>query len=169
MISSKLSNYLTSATYLEQVLSLQAAVAEFAAEFESSQMHGQMLRQVRLLREALVAAGLLAYKGSLSRVHSKVVEEVVPLSEKHLAVTLIALKNLDLAHCAGIFIPEHAEGACRGHRLLNLDRAEIEVTAELHMNLRALRDLLLHLCVRYVVADEHLGHLTAVFRQRNLI
>ena len=168
MISSKLSNYLTSATYLEQVLSLQAAVAEFAAEFESPQMHGQMLRQVRLLREALVAAGLLAYKGSLSRVHSKVVEEVVPLSEKHLAVTLIALKNLDLAHCARIFIPEHAEGACRGHRLLDLDRAEIEVSAELHMNLRALRDLLLHLCVGYVVAGEHLGHLAAVFR-RNLV
>ena len=121
-------------TYLQQVLSLQAAVAQSAAEFESALVHRQMLGQVRLLREALVASGLLAHKGSLPSVHSEVVEEVVPFPEKHLAVTLIALKNLDLAHGAGIFIPEHAEGAGRRHRLLDLNGAEIEVAAVLHMH-----------------------------------
>ena len=91
------------------MLSLQAAVAQFAVEFESPQMHGQMLRQVRLLREALVAAGLLAYKGSLSRVHSKVVEEVVPLAEKHLAVGKVTLQNLHLSLCSGILVLQNTE------------------------------------------------------------
>ena len=121
-----------------------------------------MLSQVGLLREALFTTGLLTDKGSLSRVHPQMIEKVVPLPEKHLAVGLVALQNFHLAHSARIFIPKHAKSACRGHRLFDLDRVEVEVSAELNIDLRVLWDLFLHLKVRYVIAGDNLGQITTI-------
>ena len=72
-----------------------------------------MFGQVRLLGEALIAPGLLAHKGSLTRMHPQVVKEVVPLAKEHLAtaVFVIALEYLYLAHCTRIFVTKDAEGA----------------------------------------------------------
>ena len=53
-------------SYLQKMFSLKATVTNLALVFSSPQMHRQMLGQVSLLGEALVAAGLLAHEGSLT-------------------------------------------------------------------------------------------------------
>lgn len=73
------------------MITLQIAITELAAEPEATQMHRQMLGKVRFLGEALIAAGFVADKRSLTRVHTQMVEEVVPLSEEHFATILVAL------------------------------------------------------------------------------
>ena len=72
-------------------------------------MNRQMLVQIRLLGKALVAALLRAHKWSLFGVHSQVVEEIVPLAEKHLTVGEIALQNFNLSLSPWVFIFQNPE------------------------------------------------------------
>ena len=110
-----------------------------------------MLRQVGLLREALVAAVLCASEGALAGVYAEVVEEIMPFPEEHAARGVVALQNFDEAHRPRVFVLEDSELACRRHCLLNLDGAEVEVAALLDVDLGGARDLLLHLSVGDVV------------------
>ena len=134
-------------TYLEEALAVEDSAAKSARVLVAALVHGQMLCQIRLLREALVAGGPGAHEGPLTRMHAQVVEEVVPLAEEHVAVVEVALEDLDLAHGARVFVLEDAEAARLRHRLLDLDRAEVEVGAVLHAHPGAERDLLRELSV----------------------
>lgn len=57
----------------------------------------EVLVQVRFLRESLLAALEVAHEGPLARVHSQVVEEVVPLAEEKVAAVYFALQYFDVA------------------------------------------------------------------------
>ena len=98
-------------------------------------MDRQMLSQVSLLGETLVAAKLLTDEWPLTRMHSQVIKEVMPLAEKHSAILVVAFQNLDLAHRARIFVFKNAKSAGRRDCLLDFNRTEVKVTAVLDMNL----------------------------------
>lgn len=51
----------------------------------------QVFRQVGLLCEALEATGLMADEGTLACVHTQMVEKVMPLSEEHATLLVVAL------------------------------------------------------------------------------
>lgn len=86
-------------------------VAELALEPVSSHMHSQVLRQVCLLRETLIAAWLLTDKWSLASVNPQVIEEVVPFAKEHPAMLVVTLQNLDLSHCPRIFVLKDTKSA----------------------------------------------------------
>ena len=85
-------------TYLAEVFVGERALAELALGCVAALVDSQVLRQVGLLGETLVAAGLLAYEGALPCMDPEMVEKVMPLAEEHAAVLEVALQNLHLAH-----------------------------------------------------------------------
>ena len=72
------------------MLGLEKPFAEFALVLASAHVHGQVLGQVCLLCKALIAARLVANKGALACVHTEMVEKVVPLSEEHSTIRVVA-------------------------------------------------------------------------------
>ena len=94
-----------------------------------------MLVQICLLGEALVAALLWAHKWSLFGVDSQVVEEVVPLAEKHLAVGKVTLQNFHLSLCSGILVLQNTEQPCGWDLLFYFYRAEVKILSWLHLDL----------------------------------
>ena len=106
--------------------------------------------EICLLRESLIAARLRADERALSSVHAQVVEEVVPLSENHAALFVVALQHHDLALRLRILVLEHAELARARNLLIYFDRAHIVVLAATHTNFDFLRYLLCHLCVTQI-------------------
>ena len=72
----------------------------------------EVLVQVRLLSERLLATFETAGKGPFPRMHSQVVEEVVPLSEKEVTTIDFALQYFDVAVGARVLKLEHTEFAC---------------------------------------------------------
>ena len=119
-----------------------------------------MLGQIGLLREALVTARLVAHEGSLSCVHTEMVEKVVPLSEEHPTILVITFKDLHLTHCPWVLVLEDSESARGRYSLVDLDGVEVEVGALLDMNFGVRGDLLLHFTVRNVVATYKAGTLS---------
>ena len=101
----------------------EGTLAELALWLVASLVYSHVLSQVGLLSEALITVNLLAYKGTLARMNSQVVEEVVPFAEEHVTVLVVALEDLNLAHRARILVLEDAEAASLGHGLVDLDRA----------------------------------------------
>lgn len=85
------------------------------------QMHFLMFGQICLLSKTLVASRLRAHERPLASVNSQVVEEVVPLSEEELAVVMVTLKDLDLAHRPWVLVLKDSELARVGHSFLYLD------------------------------------------------
>lgn len=110
-------------------------------------MHGQMLCQVCLLREALEAAGLRADKGTFACMHAKMIEEVVPFAEEHAALLVVAFENLDLTHRSWVLVLEHSEISRAWHSLVDFNRAKIVVLTIAHMNLGIIGHLLCHLVI----------------------
>ena len=66
--------------------------------------------------------------------HPKVVEEVVPLSEEHPAVLMIALQDLDLPHRLRVFVFEHPELFSLWNRFFDFNRVEIKILTILNVN-----------------------------------
>ena len=122
-------------------------VAELTLEPVSSHMHSQVLRQVCLLRETLIAAWLLTDKWSLASVNPQVIEEIVPFTKEHTATVMVTLQNLHLAHSTRIFVFKDAKSARCWYRLLDLNRTKVEVAASLDVNQSICGYLLLHLRV----------------------
>jgi len=106
---------------------------------------GQVLREVRLLGEALETSRLVANKRSFAGVNAQVIEKVMPLSEEHAALFVVALQDLDLAHRAWVLVFEDAELASIRYGLLNLDRAHVILRPLLYINFGVERDLFGHL------------------------
>ena len=129
------------------MLCLKTAVAYLACIFVASKMYGQVFGQVGFLSETLIAARSLADEGTLTRVHPQVVEEVVPLAEKHLAATLIALEYLYLAHGSWVLVAVDTEGSSRGNRLFNFNCVKVKVFSTLYVDLSIFRHLILHVNV----------------------
>ena len=92
-------------------------------------MDGQVLVEVRLLCKGLVAAWLIALKGSFSCVNSEVVEEVMPLPEKHVTPLVVAFQNFDVPLGAWVFVFEDSELPCFWYFLVNFDSAEVKLVA----------------------------------------
>ena len=111
------------------------------------QMHFLMFGQIGLLSKTLVASWLRAHERPLACVNSQMVEEVVPLSEEELAVVMVALKDLDLAHCPWVLVLKDSELARVGHSFLNLDRVHRKSRPVLHVDLSILRDCLCDLII----------------------
>jgi len=84
-------------------------------------MHSQVLVQVGLLCEALVAALLLALEGALTGMHSEVVEEIVPLSEEHVAATVVTFKKLHISLGPWIFVFVNTELSGVRYLFVNFD------------------------------------------------
>ena len=55
-------------------------------------MNSDMLVKISLLSKRLIAKWFRAQKRTLSSVHSKVIKEVVPFPEKHLAIAKVAFQ-----------------------------------------------------------------------------
>lgn len=122
------------------------------------QVHFLMFGQIRLLRETLVAAWLRAHKRPLACVNSQMVEEVVPLAEEELAVVMVALKDLDLAHRPWVLVLKDSELASVRHSFLYLDRVHRKTRTVLHVDLGILGDCLCDLIIRKIVTtDNHRG------------
>ena len=153
-----------SETYLEEVLVAIGLVAESTLEGALGLLgvHSQVLGQICLLREALVAAGLGAHKRPLARVHAQVVEEVVPLAEEHAAVLVVALEYFHLAHRSRVLVLVDAELARARYFLLDLHRTHIVVDAPLNVNLCVMWHLLRHLFVAQVIAPDNQRGLVAL-------
>lgn len=81
-------------------------------------MHIHMLVKVRFLGEGLVAIEVTTLERALACVNSKVVKEVVPLSEIKLASSKITLQNFDASVGSGILVFEHT--VTSGQRHLDL-------------------------------------------------
>lgn len=126
-------------TYVVNMSVLEGLFAQFALDCDGLVlaflvMDGLVLCQICLLGERLVTSCLLANEGALTRVHTQVVEKVMPLSEEHSTISVITLKNFDLSHCAGVLVLENSELARVGHRLIDLDRVHGEAGALLDVN-----------------------------------
>ena len=80
-----------------------------------------MLCQIGLLSEALVAGGDLARERALTCVHAQVVKEVMPLSEEHGAVLVVALEYFDLSHRSRVLVSKDAKISRRWHCFINFD------------------------------------------------
>ena len=57
----------------------------------SSLVDGQMLVKVGLLGETLITTGLFAFEWPLSSVNPEMIKEIMPLSEEHVAPTMVTL------------------------------------------------------------------------------
>ena len=79
------------------------------------------------------------------------IEKVVPLPEKHLAPTVVALQELHVSLRARIFVFENAELPSVRNLLVNLDRAEIEVLTHLYRYLGSLWNLISNVFVLYAL------------------
>ena len=75
-------------------------------------MHCDVLIKIGFLSKGLVELGLRAQEGSLSRVDTKVIKEVMPLSEKHAAATVVTFQKLNMSLSSRVFILEDPELAC---------------------------------------------------------
>ena len=84
-------------------------------------MNCQVFRQVGLLCEALEATGLTADEGALASVHAQMVEKVMPLSEEHATLLVVALQDFHLSHCPRVLVFEYTEFPSIRHCLLDFD------------------------------------------------
>ena len=130
-------------------------------------VNGQVLVEIGLLGEALIAAWLLADEGTLLGMHSEVVEEIMPLAEVHLAAFEVTLKNFDLSLGPWIFVLKNSELTSGWNLLIDLDRRKVKILSWLHMDFRAIWDLIPDLSVRNftLVNDHGLVHLHRVIKQ----
>ena len=103
------------------MLGLKLLWAFLAGQLFAAIMNRQMLVQICLLGEALVAAWLRANEWSFLSVHSEMIEEVMPLAEKHLAVVKIALQYFHLSLGSWILILQNPEFSRRWDLLFYLD------------------------------------------------
>ena len=67
-------------------------------------VHGQVLVEVSFLGEALIATVLLALERALTGVDSKVVKEVVPVSEEHVAAAVVTFQKLHISLGPWVFV-----------------------------------------------------------------
>lgn len=74
--------------------------------------------------------------------HAKVVEEVMPLPEKHLASTEVAFEELDMPLGARIFVLENPELPSGRNLLFNLDACKVKACPTLHADPCPMRDLI---------------------------
>ena len=86
-----------------------------------SLVHVEMLVQVGLLGESLVAARLCAEEWALTGVDAEMVKEVVPLSEMHIAVRVVTFQYLDITLSSRIFVSVYTELFGGWNMLVNLD------------------------------------------------
>lgn len=110
-------------------------------------MNHLMLGQVGFLGETLIAMRLIADKRTLTSVHTKVIKKVVPFSEKHTAVVMVALKNFNLSMSPWIQELEHSKAPGCWELFINFDLRNVKVSALSHFNGHALRNLLSHFWV----------------------
>ena len=90
-------------TYLENLRRCKYLAAHGTFLAFPTLVDGEVLVQVGFLCEALVAALIGAIERPLACVHTQVVEEVVPLTEVHLAASVLAEEYLYVALGAWVF------------------------------------------------------------------
>lgn len=121
-------------------------------------MHGQVLIQVGLLSKTLVAARLQALERPLAGVDPQVIEKVMPLPEEHVALFVVTLQNLYVPLRPWVFVLVNSELARRRNVFVDFYRAEVEVLAQLHEDLGAVRNFAPDLrVVNVVLADFYLS------------
>jgi hypothetical protein len=79
------------ATYLHDLRRPENFTAHWAFLTLPPLVNSQVLIQIGFLGETLVTSRLLALEGALSCMDSEMVEEIVPLSEEHVAATVVTL------------------------------------------------------------------------------
>lgn len=110
-------------------------------------MNHQMLSQVGFLGETLIAMRLVANERALTCVHTKVIKEVMPFSEKHAAVVMVTLQNLHLPVSPWIQELEYSKAPGCWELFINLDLRNVKVSALSHFYGHALRNLCSHFWV----------------------
>ena len=142
-------------TYLENVRRGEYLAAHWTFLAFPTLVDGEVLVQVGFLCEALVAALIGALERPLACVHTQVVEEVVPLTEVHLAASVLAEEYLYVALGAWVFELVDREFSRRGDLLVDLDLAEVEGGAQFHTDLGTFRHFVSDLGVlNLVFGDE---------------
>ena len=86
-----------------------------------------MFFQICFLGKSFSASLHLAYVGFLSCMNSQMVKEVVPFPEEQLAVFILALQNMYLSLCQGIFKLIYFEFCGWGHLILNFNFRAIKL------------------------------------------
>lgn len=104
-------------------------------------MNEDVLVQISLLGERLVAIVIWTLKGSFTSMHSQMVEEIMPFSEKHMAASSIAFKDLHLSLGLRILIFEDSEVSGVRRLFINLYAIEVEVLAMDYLYIYSLGDL----------------------------
>ena len=95
-----------------------------------------MLVQVSLLGESLLAVRVSALERPLARVSAQMVKEVVPFAEDHVAIGEVAFHNANSALRFLVLVVENAEVSCLGHVLtLNVNVVEVDVLTEVNLNI----------------------------------
>jgi hypothetical protein len=72
------------------VLGLEESFAKFALVLASAHVYSQVLCQISLLCETLITTRLVTNERALACVHTEMVKEVVPLSEEHTTIRMVA-------------------------------------------------------------------------------
>jgi hypothetical protein len=85
------------------------------------QVHSQVLVQVGFLGEALITTVLLALERALTGVDSKVVKEVVPFSEEHVAPTVVTFQKLHISLGPWVFVFENTKLSGMRYLFINFD------------------------------------------------
>jgi hypothetical protein len=99
-----------------------------------------MFVQIGFLGKGLVAAWHFAYKGSLSGMHSQMVEKVMKLPKILFTPFVIATEDLHIPLGLWVLVLEDSELLGGGHLVLNLDRREVEVRSLYLLNLGIMCD-----------------------------
>ncbi len=150
-------HWLSELTYVVNMGVLEGLFAQFALDCDWLVMafllvDGLVLGQICLLSERLVTSCLFADEGSFTRMHTQMVEKVMPLSEEHSTVGVITLKNFDLSHCAGVLVSDNSELSSVGHCLIDLDWVHVEAGALLDVDFGVLGHCLRDLVIRQLIA-----------------
>jgi hypothetical protein len=112
----------------------------------------KMLVEISLLCKTLVATRFFAFEWSLTCVDSQMVEEIMPLSEKHVAPAVITFKKFHISLGPWIFVFIHTEFPCVRNLFINFDRVKVEVIPLLDKNLRTKWYLIPYFCISNLVA-----------------
>jgi hypothetical protein len=115
-------------------------------------MNSQVLIQIRLLCKALVTARFLTTERPFTCVDSQMVEEIMPLSEVHVAIQVVAFKNLDIPLGSWILIFEYTKQPCRGNLLINFNRAKIKCVTSFNKDVSSFGDFISDLTVGDVLS-----------------
>ena len=115
-------------------------------------MNSQVLIQIRFLCKALVTARLLTTERPFTCVDSQMIEEIMPLSEVHVAILVVAFKNLDISLGSWIFVFEYAKQPCGGNLLINFNGAKIKGVTSFNKDVCSFRDFISDLTVSDVLS-----------------